>query len=253
MKKITWHKECWFWFIITALLLIFVGVIFIVKCKISPEWVAIISALLLGIGGTFRDWVIYCFKKPKLKIEFKLEPPYSHKIDFRVPTTGEFVCDSYYFRLKIKNEGNYQMEGVEVTAAELYQKNENGQYEKMKDFLPLNLVWSHVRRITMPRIYRQLYRYCDFGHIIESKYANLDRFGIGDSSNIVFRLDTVVEPNTGSHILKPGDYKIKIIVAAKNVKTQSKIYNLIIKDEWTDNEEEMLSRNISIKEVKTLC
>jgi hypothetical protein len=66
----------------------------------------------------------------------------------------------------------------------------------------------------------------------------------------VFQFDVAVIPNTGSHILLPGDYKIKIIFAANNLKPQRKIYNLIIKDIWTDDEKEMLTKNISIYECK---
>ena len=218
-----------------------------------PEWVAIFvaffSILFLGFIAIFQDWIRSCFRKPKLKISIKLEPPDSHKIAFRKRETGEFVCDSYYFRFNIENEGNCHMEDVDVIATEKWQKNEDGKYEKDHNFLPLNLVWSHIRKQTMPRIYRQLFKYCDFGHIIESKYANLERFGIPQSSKIIFRLDVAIEPNTGSHIIKPGDYKIKIKIAANNLKPKTKIYNLIFKDEWLDDEREMFAGNISIKEI----
>jgi hypothetical protein len=162
-------------------------------------------------------------------------------------STGQFICDCYYFRFKVKNEGNYHAEDVEVMATELHKKEPNGQYKEVEGFLPLNLVWAHYGYITIPKIQPNLFKHCDFGHILKSNFANLNYYNICTTANIVFQLDTAVAPNTGSHILLPGDYNIKIIIAANNVEPRSTIYNLVISDIWTDNERDMLEKYISIK------
>ena len=224
---------------------------------IDSEWVAIAVVFLFSLAAIFREWIISCFKKPKLNVSFKMEPPYSHKVPFTNTKTGKFVCDSYYFRLKIENSGNYQMENIEVIAVELHKKNREGKYELDKNFLPLNLVWSYFKNlpnpdrwVTMPVINRKSYRFCDLGNIVESKHANLDHFKITSTSNIVFRLDTFIATNTGSHILKPGDYRIKLIVAGKNIKTKEKLFNLnlenIIFDEIGEHD---LTQTIKIKQI----
>lgn len=213
----------------------------------APQWWAIIVALLLGVIGIFQDWIRSWFKKPKLKISISLSPPDCHKVSMTNSSTGQFICDCYYFRFKVENEGNYYAEDVEVMATELHKKEPNGQYKKVEGFLPLNLVWAHYGYITIPKIQPNLFKHCDFGHILKSNFANLNYYNINSTSNIVFQLDTAVAPNTGSHILLPGDYNIKIIIAANNVKPHPTIYNLVISDMWTDNERDMLEKYISIK------
>jgi len=220
---------------------------------VNNPWAVLVSllgvsvALLLGVVGIFQDRIRSLFRKPKLNVSIKLESPDCHKIPMRNLKTGE-EYDSYYFRFRIENAGNHQMEDVEAMITEVYKKVSNS-YEKVKSFLPLNLVWAHYRYITMPKIQPHLFKHLDFGHITKSDAANLSFFGIRENPNIVFQLDIAVIPNTGSHILLPGDYKIKIIFAANNLKPQEKVYNLVIKDNWNDDEERMLEENVSIKEI----
>lgn len=214
-------------------------------------WVSLLGvfvALFLGVVGIFQDWIRSWFRKPKLNVSIKLEPPDCHKIAMTNPQTREYVCDSYYFRFKVENTGNYQMEDIEAMPIELYKKD-GGKYKKVNNFLPLNLVWSHYRTITMPKIQPFMFKHLDFGHITKSDFPNLSYFGINEKTKIVFQLDLAVIPNTGSHILIPGDYKMKILFAANNLKPIEKIYHIEIKNNWTDNENKMLRENISIEEV----
>jgi hypothetical protein len=112
---------------------------------------AVVVALILGIIGIFQDWIRSWFRKPDLEVSLKLEPPDCHKIAMRDPKTGQHICDTYYFRFRVKNTGNYQMASVEAMVTDLYKKS-NDKYEKVRVFLPLNLVWSHYRNITMSKI-----------------------------------------------------------------------------------------------------
>ena len=223
------------------------------KWYCDPQWVAIIiaffSTLFLGFIAIFQDWIKSWFRKPKLKISIRKEPPDCHKAVFRNPQTGEFICDSYYMRFKVENDGNYQMENVETMAVEIEQKDSSGIYKKKKDFSPMNLVWSYYRIVPMSVIQPNLFKHCDLGHIKKSEDVALEKFGKAKSSNIVFLLDVAKETFIGSHILEPGDYKIKIKIAANNLKPKTIVYNLAFKDEWTDDEKEMLAKNISIKEI----
>lgn len=206
----------------------------------------VVVALILGVVGILQDRIRAWFKKPKSNISIKLEPPDCHKIAVRNPQTGE-VYDSYYFRFRVENVGNYQMEDVEAMVIELH-KRVNGNFKKVNNFLPLNLVWAYYHNITMTKIQPLMFKHLDFGHITKSDFAKLPYFGISENPNIVFQLDLAVIPNTGSHILTPGDYKMKILFAANNLKPTEKIYKIVVKDKWTDNEKEMLDNNISIKE-----
>ncbi len=218
------------------------------------SWAAVIVALLLGLGGIFsiQDWIKNKLTKPTLSVEIKLGPPDCLKIAVSNSQTGQFLYYAYYFRLRVENIGNYQMQEVEVVVLELEKKGRNNRYSKVSSFLPMNLTWSHIGQVTIPKIQPGLFKYCDLGHVVESIHANLQQFGITTTSQIVFILDTQVTPNTGSNILLPGEYSIKITFAANNVKPQSIWFKLNIADNWTTNEQQMLGNYISIERVNKI-
>jgi len=221
---------------------------------VNNPWTVLVSllgvlvALLLGVIGIFQDRIRSLFRRPKLDIYIKSEPPDCHKTSFRDSNTGRYICDTYYLRFRVENNGNHYAEDAEAMVVGVY-KRINDNYEEMKDFLPLNVVWSHYRKITMSKIQPKLFKHLDFGYILKADFVDLEKFGIDRSSNITFQFDVAVIPNTGSHILLPGDYKIKVVFAANNLKPIEKTYHLVIKDAWTDDEETMLRDNILIEEI----
>jgi hypothetical protein len=219
----------------------------------NPQWWSAIAtffvAIIALILAIFQDWLRSLFQKPELQMGIKKEAPDCYKAIFRNPQTGEYLHDCYYFRFKVDNTGNYQMEDAEIMIIEIEERLLDGKYHKRTDFLPMNFVWSYYRTLTMPKIQPKLFKHCDLGHIMKAEDANLENFGKTKSSNIVLILDVVRPTFIGAHILEPGDYNIKIKFAANNLKPELKIYNVVIKDEWTENEEEMLKRNVSIREM----
>jgi hypothetical protein len=76
----------------------------------------------------------------------------------------------------------------------------------------------------------------------------MDVFGINSTDNVVLALDVEVPPNTGSHLIFPGEYRIKLIFAANNLSPVTKCYSLVIADKWTEDQDEMLGKNIVIRE-----
>ena len=215
----------------------------------NPQWWAVIIAPSVAVLAILYDWIRSFIWKPKLKISIELKPPDCQKVPLIDQETHRHVCDTYYFRFRIENTGNYRLEDVEVMITDLYQKNSKKEYGR-QPFLPLNLRWSHSNTAVIPRIQSDLYKHCDFGHIIKSENAKASHYDLPRPVKIVFLLDTIVRPTTGTFLLLPGDYKVRIIVGASNIKSEAKIYNLVVKDKWTDDEEEMLRENVSITEVK---
>ena len=215
----------------------------------NPQWWAIIA---LGAIAIFQNWITSLIWKPKLKVSLKLESPDSHRIPLIDPKTHVLISYSYYFRLRIENKGNRSMKNTEVMITDVYKKNAKGEYVEVKSFLPLNLVWSYFHVTNMSKIQPKVYKHCDFGHIITVEVAKAQGYDLGQACQVVFHLDTVVKPTTGTFLLLPADYRVRIVVAADNVKAKAKIYNLVVKDEWTENEEEMLRENVCIAEVKSL-
>lgn len=218
----------------------------------DPQWWAIVVALVLGLIGIFQDWLRKKIWKPDLKIEFRLNPPDSHKTMMRNSNTNKIVYPTYYLRARIENTGNYQLEDVEAMVTEKTKREPNGQFKRDAEFLPLNLIWTVTHEITKSKIQPGLFKFIDFGHVEETRFKNLSTFGLSNNSRVVLELCTETSPNTGSHIIFPGEYRIKIIIAANNLKPITKIYSLVITDNWTDNQSEMFEKNIFVKEEKSM-
>ena len=219
--------------------------------KNDIPWEALV-AFGIGLAGIFklqdyidRKWL----RKPVWNIDIKLAPPDSHKIPLRNQSSGQRICDTYYFRIRVTNIGNYQMEDVEVMVEELYKKGRGSSYSKVRNFLPLNLVWAHNHIVTMPKIQPKLFKHCDFAHIVETNYLNLGQFGITTTANVVMLLDTYVQPNTGSHIILPDKYKVKVVFAANNLPPKFVWFRLEFRDAWDNNEQRMLTRNVLIEKI----
>lgn len=233
-----------------TIILGFLGLVLLTYYKyVEPGLTAATVALVLGIAGIFRENIHRVFFGPDLKLEICLEPPDCHKVELKGPQ-GERIDDTYYFRFKIENSGNREARNVQVMMTKL-ELEKNGEYETAKNFLPLNLVWAHYKRDTMQAIPADGFKHCDFGHILRGRYKDkvLRRFGLSQSANIIFKTDVVVEPNTGSHIILPGNYRISVHLSSTNCKSIQVTVELSIKDIWDDDEKRMLRENISIKRV----
>lgn len=250
-----YFKKCWFWFLILTFSIIFCATFLIIKfCYEPAEWVAIFIALLLGFAATFREWIISCFKKPNCQISIRNEFPDCHRAVHRNNQTGEFLFHSYYIRFKVKNKGNNHMEDVEAMLEEIEEMKPDGRYEKNRDILPMNLVWSYYRKVTMPKIQPELFKHCDLCHIVRSKDASLDLFGRSESTNLAILLDVAKETFMGGYILEPGEYKIKVKIAANNLKPKTILLHLKInedikidRNEWTLEETKKMAQNITVK------
>lgn len=215
-------------------------------------WEAIV-AMLLGIAGIFKiqDFIDKRWlRRPILNVSINLAPPDCHKIAMTNSQTGQFLYDTYYFRLRVGNLGNFQIEDLEVLAEELYRK-QGRTYIKIDRFLPLNLKWAHQHLITMPKIQPELFKHCDLAHIVQQSRVNLEAFSLSRPNNSVLILDTSVQPNTGSNILLPGKYKLKLIFAANNLPPKVVWLKLEFDDVWDDNEENTLANNVRIKIFKS--
>jgi hypothetical protein len=97
-------------------------------------------------------------------------------------------------------------------------------------------------------------RHCNLGHVIDPKY----RVNLGEdlttvaATETIFALDLEVKPNSGTHLLKPGTYKLAIQVAASNCKPVTQIVELSCRGKWFTDEERMFSEGIEIKLVNSI-
>ena len=75
-------------------------------------------------------------------------------------------------------------------------------------------------------------------------------FGAKTDNKVVLDLDLAVKPNTGSHLIYPGRYRLGIVVTADNSKPVKKIFELNLNDFWDDNEAVMLEKGLTAREAR---
>lgn len=223
---------------------------------IDANLAAVIVALLLGLVGLFQKWIRSLFFYPELEINFHTTPPDAHKTlyGYRDTKGRERQADCYYYRLNITNSGNKRAENVEVRVESKYKENEEGAFEKDENFMPLNLIWSHDRKMQRESIAPTLSRYCDFGFIIEPSCKKFvtSQTKVNPSSDIVLALDLVVKPSTGTFLVLPGKYRFKIIAVGDNSNTTEEIFEIELKDYWKVDEKEMLEEALKVRKVSGL-
>lgn len=64
----------------------------------------------------------------------------------------------------------------------------------------------------------------------------------------IIDLDLIVKPNTLSHLIGPGKYKLTIAVGASNSKLIRKVFDINHTGNWFDDENEMFRDGIGISE-----
>jgi hypothetical protein len=227
----------------------------------QTDWIQAIATCVLvfataglAIVAAFQDRVRGWLTQPKLDVNLKLSPPDCHKTSLKsITKEGVVVAEAscYYFRLLVKNTGNQRAELVEVWAAELKKRQADGSFKTVEEFLPMNLVWSHVRRV-LDSISPDMQKFCDLGHIIDPaerpKFPMEDNPKLGVASDkAILSLDLEMQPFTMSHLIPPGAYQLTLKVAAANAKPVSKRLEVILTGDWYKDERKMLGEGITIR------
>lgn len=225
---------------------------------IWPEWAQFGATLFLGfialsvaifgpyIGGRFRKWRL----APRLHIECKNKAPYCHrtKMAFQNPSE-EF--ETYYFTFSIENQGKSQARSCEVVLEEVCTADENHVYHQVKEFWPTNLMLLGNLHMDInpgrPPVYVAI------GHISEPKCQEkreqpysiaTDRsdynrfiFDYPRGQRYFFKIDS--RPR-GSHLFK-------LAIVGENFETVRKQIELHWTGNWTEDEDEMLTKEAVIR------
>lgn len=224
------------------------------------QWAGAIATTLAVIVALYKDWLRDFLRRPKLEVSFKLETPHCHKTTIvRSPGAtgyGYLTADCYYLRLWIQNSGKTRAEKVQVFVSKLYRKSANGNFDQVKEFLPMNLRWAHSQN--QPEIFAdgispEMGKHCDFGRVI----APAERYSFGDAlaenddrTKTVLSLDLEVRPNTQSHLIKPNSYQFHLSVAAANCRPVESIFELNLTGEWFEDEARMFTSGMGIRKIK---
>ena len=216
------------------------------SCIEAATWTGAIATFIAVIVALFKEDIVKFWRCPNLDLRVKLEAPDCQKIPLQVINQSagkKFRIDSYYLRLWIFNSGRVRVDRVQVFASKLLRQHADSEFKKEQSFLPMNLKWSHSQLSSKgPEIFAEgispdMGKHCDLGHIKKAETTKLE-------------LDLEVLPNTGSHILTPGKYRLDIKIAAGNFKPITRTIEINLTGAWFDDEARMFSDGLGLKVIK---
>ena len=217
-----------------------------------------VGTFLAVIVALFRDDITAIWRKPKIEASIKLAAPDCHLtrlIGYDATGTVRAKTPCYYLRLWIENTGRIRAEEVQVFFSKLERKQANDQFREDRDFLPMNLKWSHAgpgKPLIFVSLNPKMGRHCDFGHIVDpandadflpSKevFANKP-----DKGQTIISLDLEIEPATYSHLIPPGTYRVTLMIGGANFKPVTRQLEVVHTGEWYPDEEHMFRDGLGI-------
>jgi len=209
---------------------------------------AVVVALFIAI---FHEHLRTLAWRPRLAIESSNTPPDCHRTSFGDPNAGPHVL-CFYFRIRVKNCGNAPANKVEVSVEHVSERGADGTFRTKTDFQPMNLRWAHVGAPYYETIPPGLSKYCDLGHVVDPVKRGLlasERLPQrpDQPDKTLFSLDLLVKPNTGSHLLPPGTYRLELVAAAGNAKPVSRTVELNVTGNWFEDETRMLREGVGLQ------
>jgi hypothetical protein len=241
-----------------------------------PEFIAFLSALAKWVGdhlaavatfaaaivALFKEDVVKRWRRPKLSLRLLLKPPDTHSVPTVVvwrgpedPEVKRWEGDVYYFRFWVENAGPWPAERVQVYIRLISNRLGDNRLEEVRGFIPMNLRWSHSpmdKPIVFETLNPHMGKNCDLGSVSPTSNGSekpLPGMKTGEST---FNLATEVLLNNGCHRLKPGKYRLEILVAAQNARPKLFWVDLDWSGIFEESEERMFSSSvgISISEAK---
>jgi hypothetical protein len=207
-------------------------------------WTAIGTIFLGAVALLTFFYDRYKNRRAKVCMSINTAPPDCHQIELTNLETGTVMSKCIYIRIRVEHISGNSAEDVEILVSNFWVVDGKEKSVK-KSFIPMNLKWSHFegKKRSIPR---RLFRHCDFGSF-QPKYTN--------NTHTVLRLDTIVQPNRVSggeipNVIEPGKYEFELMLSGVNSNFIRKRWLLEFDENWSDDENEMLTRHISIKERK---
>jgi len=217
-----------------------------------------IGTFLAIIVALFRDEITALWRKPQVDARIKLAAPDCHLtrlMKFDASGTALVKAPCYYLRFWIENTGNVRAEDVQVFIKKVERKKADGEFREDRDFLPMNLRWSHAgigRTVIFTSINPGMGRHSDLGHIVDPNFAadflpSKEYFpnSPGEGKTVI-RLDVEFEPATYSHLLPPGEYQLTLMIGGANFKPVTKLVRLVHRGDWFPDEERMFRDGLGI-------
>jgi len=213
---------------------------------ILAEWVAALGSIAVAVVAVFQEWIKRRVYRPKLRLDARVCRPAAEKFRW-----DEQQVDVYYFRLEITNEGNREARDLQVYVASVRRLRQDGNYEAVDRFSPMNLVWTHTPRSpTLPLLLPAMPpRYCDLAHISNPrmKAQTHEQLPGVDLDDAVLALELEVQANSLAYLLGPGTYELSLKLAASNHPPTDYALEVKFLGKWFDHQDKMFSDGLGLR------
>ena len=111
----------------------------------------------------------------------------------------------------------------------------------------MNLRWTYIGITVIDGISPGMERFCDIGHVISPRDRNRLRGEAPPSSDpnaTILHLDLEAEPNHLPHLVKPGQYRLNLLITASNAVPAKRILQFELTGKWSESMNEMLREGI---------
>lgn len=205
---------------------------------------AFVSSLVALFGAAIRGWIW----RPILTLDYVHGPDYCDTPVLRGDGGQDHVATNcFYFSLRVGNRGQKSADAVEVTVLDLHRKTDDRWVEVRR--YSLNLKWAYLGTPRLTTLAPQTDRFCNIGHIVSpdmrASFVNEDLPGC-DPQTTVLSLDLETQPNHSIHLLRPGQYRLIVLVAAANHHPIRRQLTIDLSGSWYSDPSTMLSKGIRI-------
>jgi hypothetical protein len=215
----------------------------------AAEWLAAIGTVAVALIAIFQEWFKRRVFRPRLTLNARVGRPAAEKFIWEM-SGGRPNVDVYFFRLEITNKGNAPARELQLYVASAERLKQDGTYQVVDRFSPMNLLWTHTDNPTLPMLLPGMPpRFCDLGHIAdpgrsEKTGERLPGVAAGDG---VLALDLEVKANSLSYLLEPGTYRLALKLAASNHPPTDYTLEIKFPGRWFDEQDRMFSDGFGLR------
>ena len=215
------------------------------------QWVGGFGTILAVLIALFGDLIRGRMFGPGLTVAVSLDPPDCVRVaavyTYDFYRNSEFVSeeqgsvDTLYVRMRIGNFGRSLAREVQVFAESVTTFDQAEGWRPVRMFPSMNLPWSDLPedsdvklRMFFPGLGPTMSKHCDLGRIASPLHRYLiedDRDDLDLKMN-AFAFETLVKPNHKGHIVGPGRYRIRLLLAAENARPVVRTIELVVSPEW---------------------
>lgn len=219
-------------------------------------WIGALG-VAIAAGALLHDLIKYWLFRPKLSFKLSFSPPDCHRVKEREIDQNGYDIGwhwTYYFAVRILNDGRGKAENVAVKLLSLSEKV-GSDWKPITEINPDRLLWRLTGRAYEPIINPQTYEHCNLGYIIDPPkrqrfpWENLSNNKV-DQKETIFHIQVSAPSTNLPHLCPPGIYRLALEASCSNGKKDQAEIEIDLKGQWFEDEIRMLKDGIRIDKVQ---